>query len=159
MRRLRGALLYYGAALFVAGRGAGGGAMTSAPQGPDSLRFVVIAPRAVRLGQPVTLTLRVTNAGRRRVDLYLTGRTITFDIIVARADGQVVWRRLAGTSGQQILQVKALAPGEILELKDVWNQQTNTGNAAEPGEYTVEGVLPTDAAPLRTTPAHLRIKS
>src|SRR5207249_4101135 len=125
--------------------------VSSAPQRPGSLRFVVVAPRAVRLGKPVPVTLRLSNAGTRKADLYLLGRTITFDIIVAGPDGRVRWRRLEGASGQQILQVKTLAPGETLELRDVWTQRTNAGAAVSPGVYTVQGVLPTDAAPLQTT--------
>lgn len=134
-----------------------GRTVTAAPQLPDSVRFAVVAPRSVHLGEPVPVTLRVTNAGTRSVDLYLTGRTITFDIVVAHPDGRVVWRRLEGASAQQILQVKTLAPGETLELKDVWNQRTNAGAPATPGDYIVQGVLPTDARPLKTKPVRLQI--
>jgi len=123
----------------------------------DSLRFVVVAPRSVRLGKPVPITLRLTNAGKRKADVFLLGRSITFDIIVAGPDGRVIWRRLEGTSGQQILQVKTLAPGETLELKDAWTQRTNAGAAVAPGVYTVRGLLPTDATPLQTAPVRLRI--
>ena len=130
---------------------------TPPPQRQGSLRFVVVAPRAVRLGKPVPVTLRLSNAGTRKADLYLLGRTITFDIIVAGPDGRVRWRRLEGASGQQILQVKTLAPGETLELRDVWTQRTNAGAAVSPGVYTVQGVLPTDAAPLQTTLVRVRI--
>ena len=131
--------------------------MTATPQRPTSLRFVVVTPRSVRLGKPVPMTLRLTNASKRKVDLYVLGRSITFDIIVAGPDGRVVWRRLEGASSQQILQVKTLASGETLELKDVWTQRTNAGGTVSPGVYTVQGVLPTDAAPLQTPPVRLRI--
>src|SRR6267143_1846072 len=60
---------------------------TPPPQRQDSLHFVVVAPRSVRVGKPVPVTLRLTNAGKRKVDLYLLGRSITFDIIVAGPDG------------------------------------------------------------------------
>lgn len=130
---------------------------TPPAQRQDSLRFVVVAPRSVRLGEPVPVTLRLTNAGNQKVDLYLLGRRITFDIIVAGPDGRIAWRRLEGTSGQQILQVKTLAPGETLELKDAWTQRTNAGGPVLPGVYTVQGVLPTDATPLQTAPVRLRI--
>ena len=130
---------------------------TPPPQRQGSLRFVVVVPRSVRLGEPVPVTLRLTNAGNQKVDLYLLGRRITFDIIVAGPDGRVVWRRLEGASSQQILQVKTLAPGETLELKDVWTQRTNAGGLVPLGVYTVQGVLPTDAAPLQTVPVRLRI--
>jgi hypothetical protein len=125
--------------------------MSAAAQRPDSLDFTVVAPQTARRGRPVPITLRITNAGSHGVDLYLIGRKVTFDIIVARADGQVVWRRLERESGQQILQIKMLAPGETFELKDVWK------GATAPGEYTVQGVLPTDREPLRTPEVRLRI--
>lgn len=118
---------------------------------PVTITFTVVAPDSVRRGEPVPITLRLTNTGKQTESLYLTGRTITFDIIVARSDGQVVWRRLAHSTGQQILQVKTLAPGETMELKDVWKQ------AVEPGDYTVQGVVPTDGAPLQTAVVRLRI--
>lgn len=136
-----------------------GGFLTATPQRPppDSLRFTVVAPPSVRRGEPVPITLRLTNTAKHGVNLYLTGRTVTFDIIVARPDGQIVWRRLEHVTSQQILQVKTLAPGETFELKDVWKQHTNAGAAAPSGDYTVTGVIPTDGDPLRTAPAPLRI--
>lgn len=117
----------------------------------------IVAPPSVRTGEAVPIALRVTNPGDRSLDLYLVGRTVTFDIVVAAPDGQVVWRRLEGASVQQILQLKTLAPGETLELKDVWRQRTNAGAEAELGDYTLTGAIPTDGKPLRTAPARLRI--
>ncbi|HEV8263439.1 MAG TPA: BsuPI-related putative proteinase inhibitor [Gemmatimonadales bacterium] len=121
------------------------GAMSDAPT------FTAAVPRSVRAGDPVPVTLRLTNPGTKPVDLYLTGRTVTFDVIVARADGAIVWRRLEGATGQQIIQVKTLAPGEVFELRATWNA------AAAPGDYTVQGVLPTDGEALRTKAVPLRI--
>jgi len=132
--------------------------MTAASQRPDSITFTVVAPHSVRRGKAVPITLRVTNTGAQPLNLYLTGRTITFDIIVTRADGQVVWRRLEHVTGQQIVQVKTLAPGERFELKDVWHQRTDAGTRVSPGDYTLTGVIPTDRQPLRTVPLPLRIK-
>ncbi len=131
--------------------------VTAAPERPDALRFTLVAPPSARRGEPIPITLRLLNAGSRPLDLYLAGRTITFDIIVARVHGQVVWRRLEGASGEQILQIKTLAPGEHFELQDVWKQRTNAGVPVAPGDYTLQGVLPTDAAPLRTALVRLRI--
>lgn len=145
MLSLRGAVLTCGAALRFTHP------MTAAAQHPDSIQFTVLAPASVRRGEPVPIALHLTNAGDRPVQVYLTGRTITFDIVVARPDGHVVWRRLEGKAGQQILQVKTLAPRETLELKDVWT------HPVDPGDYTVQGVLPTDREPLRTAVVPLRI--
>jgi hypothetical protein len=131
--------------------------VTATPQQPESITFTVVVSGSAPRGEPVPITLRLTNAGDRTLTLYLTGRSITFDIIVARPDGDVVWRRLEHVATQQILQVKTLAPGETLELQDRWRQRTNAGSSVPPGDYTVTGVIPTDGQPLRTAPVRLRI--
>ena len=125
--------------------------MTAAPPPPDTLRFTVAVSDSVRRGEHVLVTLRLTNTSDQRVTLYLTGRTITFDVVVTGSDGQVVWRRLDHVTTQQIVHVKALSPGETLELRARWRA------AAPPGDYTVTGVIPTDREPLRAAPVNLRI--
>lgn len=127
------------------------------PQQSDSITLTVAAPDSVRRGEAVPIALRLTNSGDRPLNLYLTGRSITFDIIVARPDGGVVWRRLERVASQQILQVKTLTPGETLELTDRWRQRTNAGAPAPAGDYTVTGIIPTDGRPLRSAPARLRV--
>ncbi len=92
------------------------------------------------------VTLRVTNAGKKPYELYLRGRPIAFDIIVARSSGEIVWRRLEGQTIPAILQVRVLTPGESLELRDQWNQRTNGGELVGPGDYALRGALLTDAA-------------
>ena len=135
-----GGVVLCGAALLVSGSG---------PQ--DPLRFTLVAPASVRQGKPVPVTLRLSNTSDKPVTLYLTGRAITFDIMVEQG-GAVVWRRLDHVATQQIVQVKTLGPGETLELKDHWI-------ATAPGNYTLRGVIPTDrdqmqsaVVPLRVTP-------
>jgi hypothetical protein len=57
-----------------------------------------------------------------------------------------------------VLQLRTLAPGETLELKEVWRQQTTDGSPAEPGDYTVTGNLLTDSqASLDSPPVPLRV--
>jgi hypothetical protein len=127
---------------------------------PESLRFEIVVPAQARAGDSVPISLRLTNVSDRPVEAHFLGRTIAFDIVIARTDGAVVWQRLAGTAIQGILQIKVLRPGEALELRDVWDQRTKTGARAGPGEYTVQGVLPTDEPePLRTPIARTRITS
>jgi hypothetical protein len=64
---------------------------------------------------------------------------------VARASGEIVWRRLEGETFAAILQVRVLASGESLEFQDDWHQRTNAGELVEAGDYTLRGVLLTDA--------------
>lgn len=116
------------------------------PVATDSLRLEIVAPPRVRVGEPVPVTLRVTNTGKQPVELYLTGRPVAFDIIVARPGGEIVWRRLQGETVAAILQVRILASGDSLEFKDEWNQRTDAGESVEAGDYTLRGVLLTDEA-------------
>jgi hypothetical protein len=124
----------------------------------DGMRFEVILPDSVRLGAPVPIVLRLTNAGDRPLTLYLQGRPLAFDITVSDRNGQVVWRRLEGEVLQSILAIRTLEPGAVLELRDTWTQQTDAGHPVSPGNYLVIGSLPTDRPePLRTPPRTLHI--
>ena len=123
----------------------------------DSLRLSLDVPREARAGAPVPMALRVENAAARPLDLYLRGRTIAFDLVVERADGRPIWRRLEGEMVPAIVQLRTLAPGEVLELRARWNGRTARG-APAPGDYVVRGLLLTDGPdPLATPAAPLRI--
>ena len=122
---------------------------------PMSLELSI--PPRVRAGEPVPVTLTVTNRSSRPLTLYLKGRPVAFDVVV-RKDHEVVWRRLEGATIAMILRVEALPPGGSLRFQDVWSQLTNAGVPVEPGDYTVTGALPTDRPqPLRTSPVTLHI--
>jgi hypothetical protein len=121
------------------------------------LRLEIEVPPRVAVGEPVPITLRATNHGDALLELYLMGRSVTFDVSVADSGGKVVWRRLEGATVPAILQSRILAPGDSLLLEHVWNQRSNAGEPVEPGTYTVTGTIITDAQPLRTPTAPLRI--
>ena len=124
----------------------------------DSLRFTLVAPDTVRIGEPVRIVLRLTNVTDRPVEAHFLGREIAFDIVIASEDGRIVWRRLEGAVVPGILQVKVLAPGQTLEFTAVWRQRTNAGEPVAPGTYRVRGLLPSDEpAPRRTPDVRLRI--
>ena len=121
------------------------------------MRVDIVAPAEVAAGTPVSIAIRIANTADHPIELHLQGRTTVFDLIVSRRDS-VVWRRLEGKSVPAILQLRTLAPGEVLELKDSWPQRDNGGRPAGPGEYTVVGSVATDGAPLRTGPTRVRIE-
>ena len=79
--------------------------------------------------------------------------------MIERTAGEVVWRRLEGEIIPAILQVRAFAPGELVEVQTVWDQRTNPGEAVGPGEYVLHGLLLVESEPLRTPPASLEIRS
>jgi hypothetical protein len=123
----------------------------------DSMRVELVVPSRVAIGQPVPMTLRIRNTNDRPITLYLQGRPIAFDLVVEQSGGEVVWRRLEGATVTAILGVRTLAPGEVLDLEESWNQQTRTGRRVKPGDYSVSGSVLTDREPIRAGPVPLRI--
>ena len=126
----------------------------------SALRVELVAPAAVRAGEPVPVLIRITNPSDKPVDAYFVGREIAFDIVIRKgADSSVVWRRLTGRAVQTVLQVRTLKPGEILELGDTWRQQSDAGEVVAAGSYTVEGVvLGQGKEAMRTEPKKLEIR-
>jgi hypothetical protein len=120
------------------------------------MRVEIVVPPRVAAGVPVPIAIRIGNTTTRPIELHLQGRTVVFDLIVSRGD-EMVWRRLEGESVMAILQLRILAPGEVLELKDTWRQEDGAGRAVGPGDYSVTGVVPTDTTPLRAGPVTLTI--
>jgi hypothetical protein len=128
--------------------------------GTGPLRLELEAPAEVAQGEPVTFRLRLRNTGAEPTVVYLRGREIAFDIVVARTDGDTVWRRLTREPIQAIVQVRRLNPGGELVLEDHWNERDRAGRVVPPGEYMVRGVLFTDQPqPLETAPRPLRIRA
>lgn len=138
-------------------RGRGQADSTMAAAAADSLRLQIEVPAQVPAGRPVPIVLRASNAGKRPRELYLLGRTATFDVTITAEDGRTIWRRLQDSTVPAILQVRTLAPGEVLEARYDWDQRASGGAAVGPGRYTVRGALLTDARPLETPPAALRV--
>lgn len=134
-----------------------GSAVTVA--GAESLQLELLLEPRARAGEPVRMRLRAQNVAGHPLDLYLRGREITFDIVITRVGGGVVWRRLEGEIIPAIVQLRPLAPGERLEMEAVWDQRSNDGKPVGPGELTVEGALLLEGEPLRTPPRPLTIVS
>lgn len=91
------------------------------------------------------------------MDLYLRGRSATFDVIVTRPDGNVAWRRLEGEVIPAIVHLRTLAPAEHLELITVWDQQTMNGVPIDAGEYSARGLLLVEGGPMETSSVPLHI--
>ena len=123
------------------------------------MQLNIEVPPKVRRGEPVSVTLRLTNTSQQSVTAYLMGRPTAFDIEIADQDGQIIWRRLAGQTVPAILGVRTLGSGESLSFEESWSQRDQAGRQVPSGTYAVTGVLPTDAEPIRSRPAALRILS
>lgn len=125
--------------------------------GDDTLRVSIDAPSAVAPGDPVPIVVRLANVSDRDLDLHLRGRTVAFDLIVAHTDGRVVWRRMEEQVVPAILRIEMLAPGDVLDLSDTWDQRSNAAVRVPPGDYVIRGEVWTEGAPLRTDEKSLRI--
>ena len=125
----------------------------------ESLHVTLEVPHEARAGEPVRVLLRVRNGGSRAVDLYLRGREPTLDVVVETAAGDTVWRRLEGAVIPAIAALRALAPGEILEVSAVWDQRRRDGSRAPVDDYRVRGMLLMETAPLSSDAVPLRINA
>lgn len=117
------------------------------------------APPTIAPGQRLPLTLTVSNEIDAAVDLYLRGRTITFDVTVSDADHAIVWRRLEGEIIPGILQIRPLAPRERLVLRTQWDLRSNTGAHVPAGDYVLRGFLLMESANMESEPIPLRVEN
>ena len=118
----------------------------------DAVAFRVEPLPASRVGQPVPITLTLTNRTAHPLTLTMQGRPVAFDVTVARPDGHVIWRRLAGQVVPAILAVRTLAPAETLSFAATWNGRAADGLPVAPGRYVVTGSLPSEPPEVLTTP-------
>jgi intracellular proteinase inhibitor BsuPI len=125
--------------------------------GRDTLGLELEVPAEVPLGSPVPVVIRIRNLTDRALSLHLLGTEIVYDLVVSREDGTPVWQRLEGKSIPMILRIVTIGPRRTLELKGSWNQRTSAGVPVDPGSYRMQGLLPTDEAPLRTPTKSFRI--
>jgi intracellular proteinase inhibitor BsuPI len=124
----------------------------------DSLSLELEVPAEVPLGSPVPVSIRARNLTDRTLTLNLLGTETVYDLVVSRKDGTPIWRRLEGKSVPMILRVVTIGPRDSLTVTGSWNQRSNAGTPVEPGEYQIQGLLPTDKEPLRTPTRTLRIR-
>ncbi|HUF49852.1 MAG TPA: BsuPI-related putative proteinase inhibitor [Longimicrobiales bacterium] len=110
----------------------------------DSLQLTTIVQTPVPAGERAAITLTAVNVSGRPLELYLAGREPTADVVVRDAAGAVIWQKLRGAAVQAIVQLKLLPAGDSLTLHESWDVPDTAS-----GEYLIEAVLLTDAAPLR----------
>lgn len=108
--------------------------------------------------EPVRMTLHVRNTGATPISLGLTGHPVAFDLVVSRADGTEVWRRLHGSVAPLVLRLVRLEAGQGLEFSDIWNRKDNWGRRTPPGSYIARGVLPTEDGLLTSPPRTLTLR-
>ncbi len=119
------------------------------------LRLVLSADRTVYArGEPVELTLSVTNPGPTPITLTAPSSQ-RYDFTVLK-DGTEVWRWSAGRMFLTVLTDLTIPPGETRAFTETWDQRDQSGRPVSPGEYVVVGVL-IGGEPVGLTPKRVRI--
>jgi hypothetical protein len=100
----------------------------------------------------MVITLRVRNPGDHAINVYMRGRAPTFDVVISRDDGDIVWRRLHNEIIPAIALVRTLEPAEQLELSAEWDGRDSSGEPVGAGNYTARALLLVEGTPLETRP-------
>ena len=82
----------------------------------------------------------------------MRGRSPTFDVIIARDDGAIVWRRLQNEIIPAIALVQFLKAAGQLELSAEWDGRDNKGSLVSPGNYFARALLLVEGTPLESAP-------
>ena len=82
----------------------------------------------------------------------MRGRSPTFDVIIARDDGAIVWRRLQNEIIPAIALVQFLKAAGQLELSAEWDGRDNKGSLVSPGNYSARALLLVEGTPLESAP-------
>ena len=101
----------------------------------------------------MAITLRVRNPGDHAIDVYMRGRSPTFDVIISREDGAQVWHRLQNEIIPAIALVRTLAAGEQFEISAEWDGRDSSGKPVVAGNYSARALLLVEGAPLQAPQA------
>ena len=126
-----------------------------AGEGPAALRLDLRADRPIyAVGQPVQLTLAVTNPGLAPISLTAPSSQL-YDFAVLR-DGSEVWRWSADKMFLTVLTQLTISPGETRTFTERWDQRDRDGRPVDPGHYEVLGIL-TGGEQVGLVPGRVRI--
>lgn len=122
---------------------------------PLPLKVELILPAAeFPLGTPVEMTLRVTNPTSETVRAY-TSYPGGYDFAV-HSGGEEIWRWSHDKVFVAMVGQLVLAPGEVREFRETWDQKDNEGQPVPAGAYMAIGFLATHPR-LRTDPVPFQI--
>lgn len=95
--------------------------------------------RVYRLGEPITITLSVTNRGGMPAPLTFT-TSQRYDLTASRS-GRELWRWSHGRAFAQVIQNINVRPGETISFEETWDQTDKDGDQVPPGSYKIVGWL------------------
>lgn len=95
--------------------------------------------REYALGEPIAVTLTVSNIGGAPADLtFRSGQKYEF---TASRGGREVWRWSAGRVFTLAITRMSVRPGEEISFREQWDQRDNDGDRVPPGRYRISGWL------------------
>jgi hypothetical protein len=100
----------------------------------------------------------VRNPGDHAIDVYMRGRSPTFDVIISRDDGATMWHRLQNEIIPAIALVRTLAPSEQFEITTEWDGRDSAGKPVTAGNYTARGRLLVEGEPLQAPLATIALE-
>jgi hypothetical protein len=106
--------------------------------GQDFVDNITFERKHLKLGEPISMTLSVTNCTDGPVAVR-DRDSQRYDFIVAPDDGHQVWRWSADKAFTQAVGEERLASGETRTYTEVWDQESNSGEQVPPGRYTLVG--------------------
>lgn len=131
------------------------GDLTTAFARGGSVTLQLHADRAAyALGEPVELTLAVTNPGPAPISLTAPSSQL-YDFTVLKEAAEV-WRWSADRMFLTVLTPLTIPPGETIAFTESWDQRDRDGRPANPGDYVIVGTL-IGGEQVGLTPRHLRI--
>ncbi|MDR7417716.1 MAG: BsuPI-related putative proteinase inhibitor [Armatimonadota bacterium] len=128
-----------------------GGAVRAERTAGDLRLEMSVARGVFQVGEPVHISLRVSNISGTPVTLTSGGQQ--YDVIV-RQRGALVWQWSHDKGFAQVVRSVEMAPGDARTYKASWDQRDLQGRPVEPGTYEVSCVL---LAAQRSGPASVEV--
>lgn len=108
---------------------------------PAPLSLSLSSPDTTGAGEPVPLRLTLKNEGSRPGGIEFEDYPVPYDLIVTRADGNVVWHRMYGKVVAGSPNERVFAPEDSAVFDTVWDQRNSRGEQLPAGSYRVWGAI------------------
>ena len=105
----------------------------------ENLRLKLDVPQTVNTGSTMALDLALSNSGKNEVKFYLDFPT--WDFVIAREDGNEIWRWSTGALSDLVERNRSLGAGVVLRCGYVWDMKDSNEQSVPPGRYFAKGIF------------------
>jgi hypothetical protein len=116
-------------------------------------------PGEISAGETLDIELRVRNPGPDSAVLLLPGGELAFDVTVRSVEGVTIWNRLHGIEVPMVLEMRPIAPDEVVSFHALWKQCDMSGRQVSPGTYHLHAVLRSEEMELPARPSSITISA